>query len=91
MDVPIERKNHDGYQPVGVKSVHIKNTRIRDELISILLLDEGRTYLGLLISNLTDLKVLLQTSSDLARQFLDAAFVVTEFCEKVKDLDWLCL
>jgi hypothetical protein len=67
MDVPIERVNHEGYQRVGVKSVHIKNSRIRDGLIRILLLDAERNYLGMLISNLTDLDILLRTSSDLAR------------------------
>ena len=90
MDVSIDRKNHQGYQPVGVKSVHIKNSRIRDGLIGILLLDDERNHLGMLVSNLTDLKLLLLTPSEPARQFLDAAFVVTEFCQKVKDLDWEC-
>jgi hypothetical protein len=90
MDVTIDRVNHEGYQPVGVKSVHIKNSRIRDGLIGILLLCEERNHLGMLISNLTDLEVLLLTSSDFARQFLDTAFVVTESCQTVKDLDWEC-
>ena len=90
MDVSIDRKNHEGYQPVGVKSVHIKNSRIRDGLTRIFLLDEDRSYLGMLVSNLTDLEILLSTPSDLTKVFLDACFVETDFCKNVKDVDWLC-
>ena len=55
MDVQIETKNQKGFQPVGVKSVHNKNSRIRDGFIKIFLLDESLNHLGLLVSNLTDL------------------------------------
>jgi hypothetical protein len=64
LDVPIEKWNQCGFQSVGVKSVHEKNSRIRDALIRIFLLDGARNHLGMLISNLTDLEVLLRTSSD---------------------------
>ena len=33
---------------------------------------------------------MLSTSSDMTKRFLDACFVVTEFCANVKDVDWLC-
>ena len=59
LDVSIEKENQKGFQSVGVKSVHEKNSRIRDGLIRIFLLDGPRNHLGMLISNLTDLEVLL--------------------------------
>ena len=90
MDVPINTENQRGFQSVGVKSVHNKNSRIRDGFIQIFLLDESLNHLGMLVSNLTDLEVMLSTSSDMTKKFFEACFIVTEFCEKVVNVDWLC-
>jgi len=88
MDVSIDQKNKEGFQSVGVKSVHTKNPRFRDALIRIFLLDDKNSHLGVLVSNLTDLDVLFSTPSDLVKQFFEACFVETDFCEKIKDVDW---
>ena len=72
-----------------IKSIHLETIRIRDALMRITLLLNEKNKLEYFVSNLTDLKVLLDSFSNVTGEFFDNCFIETDFTSAINNADWI--
>ena len=84
VDVKLDSRNRSGFISILQKSIHFKNTYIRDKLIELVMLAKDECNLAMFVKNLMDFKVFLNTMTPRATLFFDTSFCLTEFCKMVK-------
>ena len=88
-DINLNPKNQGGYQSIAQKSLHFKNTLLRDQLMKLVMLREDDCNLAMFVHNLTDFQVLLNTLTHITTLFFQTSFAQTDQCKTVKFVEWL--